>query len=130
VFAEAQHSGRPARRERERQERTTWEQEWTARATREHELLPDGGFDLQFQRAEEEEEEESEPESESVSETMAVHLREPSPDGWLDDCFEDNHLEFLRDEHPDLSDDALEDIYYDRMQADAEEFGGYCSDNS
>jgi len=59
-----------------------------------------------------------------------AHVREPSPESWLDDFFEDDHLEFLRDEFPDLSDDALENINYDRIVADAMEFGGYRSDSS
>lgn len=59
-----------------------------------------------------------------------AHVREPSPESWLDDFFEDDHLEFLRDEFPDLSDDALENINHDRIVADAMEFGGYRSDSS
>jgi len=59
----------------------------------------------------------------------AVRARESSPDDFCDDFFE-GHLDFLRDDHPELSDTALEDIYHDMLQADADEFGGYCSDRS
>jgi len=139
----------------ERQARMMQEQERASRAAREgeRELSLDDGLDIHFRRSHEQLAEQLRAESarrerqererqasrrQDVEQqererwgreraAMALHAREPSPDDWL---FESDHLDSLRDEYPDLSDDALEDIYDDRMQADAEEFGGYCSDSS
>lgn len=55
-------------------------------------------------------------------------------DDWLDDLHYEHErlmrLDDLRDQHPNVDSDGLEDLYMDQMQADAEEFGGYRSDGS
>lgn len=68
----------------------------------------------------------------------AAHVRAPSPDRWSDCSYGhlDHELDNLRDldnlreERPELSDDALWDLYHDRMHEDAEEYGGSWSDGS
>lgn len=68
----------------------------------------------------------------------AAHVRAPSPDrcsdcsyGHLDHELDNlRDLDNLREERPELSDDALWDLYHDRMHEDAEEYGGSWSDGS
>lgn len=53
-----------------------------------------------------------------------------SSDGWSDPCDHERFPEYLRDEHPDLDSDGLEDLYQGMIQDDADGFADYHSYNS
>lgn len=45
------------------------------------------------------------------------------------DFYDDSHLDYLREQYPGADSDHLEDLYLAQVQADAEEYAGYCSDS-
>jgi len=70
-------------------------------------------------------EEDEEQKDEDEEQQLQVHH---DVDDFLEDLLYDD-LECLREEHPELDDDQLQDLYDARVQEDAEEYGGYGCDS-